>query len=39
MDEIDEAIPALFKLGIISFKAFTSYRKREMMLSDEEYCT
>ncbi len=36
MDEIDEAIPALFKLGIISFKAFTSYRKREMMLSDEE---
>lgn len=36
MDEADAAIPALFEMGICSFKAFTSYRKRGMKLEDEE---
>lgn len=36
MDEADAAIPALFDMGVCSFKAFTSYRKRGMKLEDEE---
>lgn len=36
MKEADAAIPLLFDMGICSFKAFTSYRKRGMKLEDEE---
>ncbi len=36
MEEAESAVPALFDMGITSFKAFTSYRKRGMKLEDEE---
>ena len=36
MEEIDSAIPALFERGVVSFKAFTSYRKRGMKLEDDQ---
>lgn len=32
----DESIPAMIDLGIISFKVFMAYRKRGMMLDDEQ---
>ena len=36
MEEADEAIPELVARGVISFKAFTSYRKRGMKLEDDQ---
>lgn len=36
IQEAKTAISELFDLGVISFKAFTSYRKRGMQLDDEE---
>ena len=36
MAGIDQAIPALVKMGIVSFKGFTAYKKRGMKLEDEE---
>lgn len=36
MDEVDAAVPDLVRRGIISFKAFTSYRKRGMKLEDDQ---
>ena len=36
MEEADEAIPELVARGVISFKAFTSYRKRGMELVARE---
>lgn len=36
MDEVDAAVPALVRRGVVSFKAFTSYRKRGMKLEDDQ---
>lgn len=36
MEEVDTAIPELVKRGVVSFKAFTSYRKRLMKLEDDQ---
>ena len=36
MEEADDAIPELVARGVISFKAFTSYRKRGMKLEDDQ---
>ncbi len=36
MEEVDIAIPALVERGVVSFKAFTSYRKRGMKLEDDQ---
>lgn len=36
MDEVDGAIPELVRRGVVSFKAFTSYRKRGMKLEDDQ---
>ena len=36
MEEADDAIPELVRRGVISFKAFTSYRKRGMKLEDDQ---
>ena len=36
MAGVDHAIPTLIKMGIVSFKGFTAYKKRGMKLEDEE---
>lgn len=36
MAGVDNYIPALIKMGIVSFKGFTAYKKRGMKLEDEE---
>ncbi|MBU0942929.1 MAG: amidohydrolase family protein [Proteobacteria bacterium] len=34
--DCEQSIPAMMKLGIVSFKVFMAYRKRGMMLADEQ---
>ena len=34
--DVDKSIPTLIKMGIVSFKGFTAYKKRGMKLEDEE---
>ena len=36
MDGVDHSIPTLIKMGVVSFKGFTAYKKRGMKLEDEE---
>jgi dihydropyrimidinase len=36
MATVDASIPALFEMGIVSYKGFTAYKKRGMKLEDEE---
>lgn len=36
MSGVDHYIPTLIKMGIVSFKGFTAYKKRGMKLEDEE---
>jgi len=36
MAGVDQSIPELIKMGIVSFKGFTAYKKRGMKLEDEE---
>lgn len=36
VEECEQSIPAMIELGITSFKVFMAYRKRGMMLEDEQ---
>jgi dihydropyrimidinase len=36
MAGVDHSIPTLIKMGVVSFKGFTAYKKRGMKLEDEE---
>ena len=36
MATVEKSIPALFEMGIVSYKGFTAYKKRGMKLEDEE---
>lgn len=36
MAAVERSIPALFEMGIVSFKGFTAYKKRGMKLEDED---
>ncbi|SDP42107.1 amidohydrolase family protein [Desulforhopalus singaporensis] len=36
VEDCDQSIPAMIEMGIVSFKVFMAYRKRGMMVEDEQ---
>lgn len=39
LEEAKQCIPDLVRMGVVSFKGFTAYRKRGMLLEDEQIIT